>query len=190
MNKLATAIITAILVTACAGPGGGRPDRQEPPEPSPERRAEMTARFLAKWDKNGDNQLTCEDVALERKALFVTLDEDASETLTSGEFRYAKFEDKSFLFHLFSEVDSDKSNDISVSEMQAVKHSQFESIDKDGDCLVNDQEMMLAMRDMLRSERAGRQGGKERQGRGGRGGRGGPGQRPGGLTDTSSRIHQ
>lgn len=185
MNKFSTAIITSLLLTACAGPGGGRPEPQERPEPSPERRAEMTARFLAKWDKNGDDLLTCEDVALERKALFVTLDEDGSETLTSGEFRYAKFEDKSFLFHLFSEVDNDKSGDISVQEMQAVTHSQFEGIDKDGDCLVNEQEIMLAMRNQMRSERAGREGREGREGRGGRGGRGGPGQRPGGWTDTN-----
>lgn len=186
MNKFATAIITSVLIAACAGPGGGRPDRQERPEPSPERRAEMRDRFLTQWDKNSDDQLTCEDIALERKALFITLDEDGSETLTSGEFRYAKFEDKSFLFHLFSEVDTDRSGDISVAEMQAVTHSQFEGMDKDGDCLVNDQEIMLAMRDLIRSERAERQGAERGEGRGGRGGRGGQGRRPGGLTDATT----
>lgn len=187
MTRFITAILTVLLLSACAGSDRGRPDRRERPEPSPEQRAEMLDRFLVKWDKNNDRQLTCEDIALERKALFVLLDEDGDETLSSGEFRYAKFEDKSFMFHLFSEVDNDRSGNVSLTELQAVIHSQFEGMDRDGDCLINEDEMMLALREQMRTERANREGEEGRRGgRGGRGGRQGGG-RPGGLTDALAK---
>ncbi len=180
MKNLAVACMITLVLVACTSRGDRRPER---PEPSPERRAEMQQRFLARWDQNGDGAITCDDVAFERAELFFVLDTNEDEELASSEYRYAKFEDKSFMFHVFSEVDTDTSGAVSLKELQAVTHSQFASIDKDGNCIVSDEEAFSAAREKMREDRTG-EGREAREGRGGGGRRGG--QRPGGLTDTSA----
>lgn len=179
----AFALVSSLCLAACAGPGDRRPER---PAPSPERMAEMQDRFLARWDHDSDGAVTCDDVAFERAELFFILDTNEDEELAASEYRYAKFEDKSFLFHLFSDVDTDQSGTVSSQELRDVSHSQFAALDRDGDCLVSPEEAMIAMRENAREERSG-----EREGRGGKGGRGRGGQRPngqrpGGLTDTAA----
>lgn len=141
----------------------------------------MRARFMDHWDQNGDGQVTCADVNLQRARLFAQLDVDENEELASGEYRYAKFEDKSFLFHLFTDVDTDKSGAVNLEELQSVIHSQFASMDRDGDCFVTNEEAAAAMRERAREVRS------EREGRDGRG-RSGPrpnGRRPSGLTEAA-----
>ena len=178
-SKATTAftLASALFLSACAGGSDRGPKR---PELTPERKAELYERFVRRWDLNADDQVTCVDVKLQRRALFSVLDTDPDEQLTSGEYRYAKFEDKSFLFHLFSDVDTDSSGAISLNELDAVKHSQFESLDKNGDCIVSELEAEAEARERARDGREGR-GGREKSGRGGRGGRGERGgQRPNG----------
>lgn len=175
INK--TAIITllsSLCVVACSGPDDRRPPR---PELTPERKAELHERFVDRWDFDGDGAVTCADVAFQRNQLFTLLDTNTDDMLTSGEYRYAKFEDKNFLFHLFTEVDTDGTGTISRSELNAVTHSQFVSLDKNGDCVVNEQEAEAAARERARENRS--------EQRGGKGGRGGPprGGRPNGITE-------
>jgi len=138
----------------------------------PERLEQIYSRFVERWDYNEDGQATCEDIAVKRSRLFQRLDEDKDGALSSGEYRYAKFEDKSFLFFPYDRVDMDSSTTIDVEEFVAVSHSEFLNIDKDKDCTINRQEAMMAMRETMGSGReGGRPGGR---GKGGKGGRGGP----------------
>ena len=169
-------LILTLSLSACAGRDRG-PER---PVLSPERRAELAERFTRQWDHDRDGVVTCADLAFERAVLFTLLDTDNNEELASAEYRYAKFEDKSFLFHLFDDVDTDHSGAISLQELQNVSHSQFASVDRDGNCIVSEEEAVEAAREQARTRREGgdRQGGRDR----GRGGRGS--QRPNGATNT------
>lgn len=178
-----SAILTASMVGACAGPGGKGPGRGGPgqrpehrPEMTPERKAEMFERFTMRWDHDGDGSVTCADVAFERAQLFARLDADKNDGLASGEYRFAKFEDKSFMFHLFSDVDADRSGEISLDELKSATHSRFNSIDRDGNCIVTPEETAAQAGKRLRGPRPK---GGEKPGPGGRRGRG-----PGGLTET------
>lgn len=162
---VACSLILSLGLIACAGSNDRGSKR---PELSPERKAELYERFVRRWDLNADGQVTCVDVDLQRRALFSVLDKDSDEQLTSGEYRYAKFEDKSFLFHLFSDVDVNSSGAISFEELNGVTHSQFTSLDKNGDCLVSELEAEAEARERARDGREGRGG----RGKGGPGGRG------------------
>lgn len=130
---------------------------------------QIYARFVERWDYNSDGFATCDDVRIQRARLFKLLDEDKDDFLTSREYRYAKFEDKSFLFFPIDRVDSDTSTSVDVEEFVAVPHSEFLNIDQDGNCEISQREAMTAMRDMMAGEREGGRGGKG----GGRGGKGG-----------------
>ena len=180
IKPLSSALILTLTLAACAGRGDREPERRPL---SPEQRTEMIERFTARWDHDGSGAVTCADVAFERASLFTLLDADENEELASAEYRYAKFEDKSFLFHLFDDVDADHSGAISLQELQDVKHSQFASVDRDGNCIVSEEEAVEAMREQIRERRRGE--GRGEQGERGRG-RGRGGQRPGGVTDAAS----
>lgn len=165
-TTIALALISVCLLAGCAN---NRDDRREVPKLSPERKAQLYDRFVRRWDMNADKQVTCEDVNLQRRALFAVLDTDSDQQLTPSEYRYVNFEDKSFLFHPFAEVDTDKSGAIILSELNDVKHSQFVSLDKDGDCAISKIEAEVEARERARDGRARPEGG----GRGERGRRDG-----------------
>jgi hypothetical protein len=149
----------------------------------PARMEQVYTRFVERWDYNEDGMATCDDVAVQRSRLFKRIDDDKDGLLESGEFRYAKFEDKSFLFFPFDRVDADATGGIDVDEFVAVSHSEFLNIDKNHDCTISQREAMMAMRDTM-GEDNGRGGGKGR-GKGGRGkGGGNRGGGMGGLTIT------
>jgi len=173
-NIICQCILALITLSLLAGCANNRDDRRKRPELSPERKAELYERFVRRWDLNADGQVTCVDVNLQRRALFSVLDKNADEKLTSGEYRYAKFEDKSFLFHLFTDVDTNTDGTISLMELDGVTHSQFTSLDKNGDCIVSELEAEAEARERARDGREASGG----RGKGGRGGRGG--QRPNG----------
>lgn len=170
-----------LILAACAGSQKGPGGRGGAPREIPsERKAELMGRFLVRWDHDRDGSVTCDDVAFERGKLFTLLDTDGDDLLVSGEYRYAQFEDKSFMFHLFTDVDADSSGTVSRDELTGVVHSQFAGLDRDGDCFVSEEEMLTAARERMRERR--RQEGGEGRGQGR-----GRGQRPpGGLTDTAS----
>lgn len=184
LNKtVALTLASSLCLAACAGRDDGRPKR---PELTPERKAELYERFTVRWDFNGDGLVSCADVEFQREQLFTLLDTDTDDQLASGEYRYAKFEDKSFLFHLFTDVDTDSSGSISRVELNRVQHSQFASLDKDANCLVDEEEAAIAARERAREARGE---GANREGRNGRGGGRPGGQRRnpgGGVTDTTA----
>ncbi|WP_417460218.1 hypothetical protein [Kordiimonas sp.] len=172
-------VSTALVLTACANRGsdgprgpGGRPDMEMDPAKMEARREEMRTRFLTKWDYNEDGAVTCDDITLSRSRLFRLLDENKDGLLVSGEYRHAKFEDKSFLFYDFLGLDKNGDGGIGVDELIAVPHSQFQSMDDDGDCTISPREMMASMRE---ARMDGGRGGERRGEKGGRGGRGGKG---------------
>ncbi len=175
MTTKNTAVVLA-LTAACllAGCAGNRSDRRERPEPSPERKAEIYQRFLTLQDTNGDGEVTCADIQRERVLLFGLLDADDSKSLIRSEYRYAKFEDKSFLFHAFPDVDTDISGGISLAELSAVSDSQFTAADKDANCIISKEEAVAAAQDHFQSKPGSkkRPDGRSREGR--RGGGSGP----------------
>lgn len=173
-NRFFSSILALTIISVLSACASDRRDKRERPELSSERKAELYERFVRRWDLNADDQVTCVDVNLQRQALFSVLDKDSDTQLTSGEYRYAKFEDKSFLFHLFTDVDVNSSGTISFEELNGVTHSQFTSLDKNGDCLVSELEAEAEARERARD-------GRERPGRKGKDGPGGrPAQRPNG----------
>jgi len=163
----------SLALGACASKGperGARPDRPEiDPEARAERMEQIYRQFVDRWDYNQDGEATCDDIDTQRSRLFRTLDEDKDGELTSGEYRHAKFEDKSFMFFDFLRVDTNASGRVELEELAAVPHSQFLNADKDDDCSISPPEAMAVVRESMMQG-----------GRGGRGGRGG-GRGPGGM---------
>lgn len=164
-------LVSMLCLTACAN---NRGDRRERPEPSPERKTEIYQRFLTLQDINGDGEVTCADVQRERALLFGLLDADGNKNLVSSEYRYAKFEDKSFLFHTFTDVDTDISGGVSLAELSAVSDSQFTAADQDANCIISKEEAVTAAQDHFQGKPGNdkRPDGRSRQG--GRGGKRGP----------------
>lgn len=157
MIRFPVTIALALCITACAS--NRRPER---PELSPERKQGLYERILNKWDINRDQAVTCDDVIAVRKALFSTLDTDNNEVLSPREYRFAQFEDKSFLFYSFDKVNTTDDTDINFTEFSNVPHSEFAGIDRNKDCTVTVDEAAEALRDEFR-ERRGR--GDRRNGR-------------------------
>lgn len=179
-STITLALTAAVLFSACAsnkperrqGPGGRGPGMEMDPSKMEARRTELRERFLAKWDHNKDGTVACDDITLSRSRLFRRLDQDNDGALVSAEYRHAKFEDKAFLFYDFLGTDKNGDGLIDVDELIAVPHSQFQSMDNDGDCTITPPEMMAAMREARigagpdgdQTERKGRGGGKGRKG--------------------------
>jgi len=155
----------AALVSACAS--NEKHDHPEQHQMDPQRMEHIYLQFVERWDYNEDGQATCDDVAVKRSRLFKRLDEDKSGDLTSGEFRYAKFEDKSFMFFPLDRVDTNASATIDVDEFVAVSNSSFLHADKDKNCVISEQEAMIAVREL---RGGGESGDHSKGGRGGSGG--------------------
>jgi len=185
MRKPQTILIlagAAALLSACAQKGPERMARggqQMDPEQRAERMERVYTEFVARWDYNGDGKASCDDINLQRSRLFRLLDEDRDGALTSGEYRHAKFEDKSFMFFDFLRVDADGAGGVDVDELAGVPHSQFLNADKDGNCIINRQEAIAMVREIRMGDGESRSQGRGRGGKG-RGGKGrGPGIRSG-----------
>ena len=152
---LLLALSSALLLTACASK---RPDdRHGPPQGpamDPARMEEMVRLYTERWDYNNDGAATCDDINVARSRLFRLLDEDKDGQLTSGEYRHAKFEDKSFLFFDFLRIDTNGDGAVSVDELVAVPNSQFMAADKDHDCRISPNEAMASMRESRMGDRS------------------------------------
>lgn len=173
---------TAVALGACASKGPGAPGRGGPPpehgammDPTEreEKMEKVYRQFVQRWDYNEDGEATCDDVNTQRSRLFRALDEDGNGELTSGEYRHAKFEDKSFMFFDFMRVDTNASGKVELEELIAVPHSQFLNADKNKDCSISRDEVMASIRETMMQ----RGDGGGNPGRGGRAGRRPPGSR-------------
>lgn len=168
---------SAALLSACAS--NKRPERPEREGRDPGRIEHLYNQFVARWDYNEDGVATCDDIRVKRARLFRLLDEDKDDFLSSREYRYAKFEDKSFLFFPMDRVDSNTSASVDVEEFVAVPHSEFLNMDEDGNCEISQNEAITTMRETMAGQGdgggRGSKGGGGRGGKGGGGGRGGPG---------------
>ncbi len=170
----------AFSLSACAGGPergrpGGPPQTDMNPESHAERVQQVYSQFVSRWDYNQDGEATCDDISVQRSRLFRVLDENKDGKLVSGEYRHAKFEDKSFMFFDFLRVDTNDTGAVELEELVAVPHSQFLNADRDGDCYISPPEAMA----MVRQSQMGA-GGGEGRGPGGRGGQGGRAPRGGG----------
>jgi len=171
MRNSVVFLITILFLAACASKPD-RPPRSEQADRqlNPERIERQYSEYIARWDYNGDGQATCDDIHLLRSRIFRSIDADGDEVLSSGEFRHAKFEDKSFLFFDFTTTDENKSGKIDLDEFIMVTHSEFSGVDQNGDCILSRREALTALRNQNIGQ--GDQGrGQRGRGRGGRGGR-------------------
>ncbi|MFC4347891.1 hypothetical protein ACFO5Q_08555 [Kordiimonas lipolytica] len=150
----------------------GPPQMDMNPEAHAERVEQVYRLYVERWDYNGDGEATCDDINVQRSRLFRMLDQNKDGKLVSGEYRHAKFEDKSFMFFDFLRVDTNGTGAVELEEMEAVPHSQFLNADGDGNCTISPHEAMAMVRHTQMS------GGKDhgpgsKSGRGGRAPRGG-----------------
>lgn len=110
----------------------------------PERAEQIYNRVIREWDENKDGKASCEDVAIRRQALFKIVDADKSGDLWPGEYRLAKFEDRSFHFFEFPKADTDESGRVELREFLAIPPSRFQGFDADSDCLISKEEALRA----------------------------------------------
>jgi len=113
---------------------------------TPEMIANFYDRTLVRWDHNQDGDLTCADIATARIELFNDLDKNSNKLLDPNEYRRAQFEDKSFMFFRFDQLDSNEDRKLSASEFGSVSDSNFRAMDKNEDCTVSPQEAAEFMR--------------------------------------------
>ncbi|WP_417450538.1 hypothetical protein [Kordiimonas sp.] len=150
-TKVSAALLltAAMLLASCASSRSDKQQRhpQIDKDMDPARMEAIVSQYIDRWDYNNDGAATCEDINVSRSRLFRLLDEDKNAVLTSGEYRHAKFEDKSFLFFYFIRIDSNGDGAVSLDEVIAVPHSQFMAVDKNADCSISPQEAMASMRD-------------------------------------------
>lgn len=155
-KHVVTALIIAVTLTACAS----RRKAPERPPLKPEQKQTLYNRLVTRWDFDKDGAVTCNDITVQRRSLFIELDTDNNDLLSVSEYRFARFEDKSYLFYTYQEVDIDKAPGLSFTEFNAVSHSQFVGFDRDKNCTVSIDEASDALRSQLEER-----GPKERPGR-------------------------
>ncbi len=130
----------SLLLTACAR---GGPEKKLPTL-KPEQRERIHKNLIKSWDSNKDGQATCDDVLANRNDLFDQIDANQDNLLRKGEYRLAAFEDKSFVFIDFDAADVDLSGKVDRAEFTIIPNSSFQGIDRDGNCLLDEQESVLA----------------------------------------------
>jgi len=133
-------------------------------DPLPILTAEQTERIITAsyrdFDYNRDKQVTCADVRRLRSDQFDALDKDNSGDLSRGEYRFAKFDDEDFNFQDYVRLDTDENGTLTKNEIMAVVSNRFASLDRDKNCFVSEEEMIMAGRIALdgrrvRGERSG-----------------------------------
>ncbi|MCK0068615.1 MULTISPECIES: hypothetical protein [Kordiimonas] len=146
-NKLFISISTACILLGACSKKDIDPITQIPPA----RAEQIYNRVVREWDENKDGKASCEDVAVRRRALFKVVDADKSGDLWPGEYRLAKFEDRSFHFFEFPKADVDESGRIELDEFIAIPPSRFQGFDADSDCLISKEEALRAEIAAIRS---------------------------------------
>ncbi|UTW56458.1 hypothetical protein [Kordiimonas sp. SCSIO 12610] len=139
MSTLALAS-TALLLSACASKG----PESKLPKLEPAQRAQIHKNLIKSWDTDRNGVATCDDVLQSRNALFDSLDKNNDGLLRKGEYRLAAFEDKSFVFIEFDTADTDVSGRIDRSEFTIIPNRSFQGIDRDANCILDEQEAVLA----------------------------------------------
>ncbi|MFC3053079.1 EF-hand domain-containing protein [Kordiimonas pumila] len=145
MTKRYRLVLVTSLVLAIAACSSNRKGPPKPPPIPPEKAAEMQRRFLDQWDTNNDGLFSCDDITHERRKLFITLDLNQDALLDEQEYRRAQFEDKGFMFFRFEQLDKNANNMLELAEFAAVEDSTFQSMDHNGDCLIDQGEAMAFM---------------------------------------------
>ena len=154
--RLTATILLSLSLVACAT--NKRRERSEMP---PERKQDLYERMITRWDVNHDGAATCADVVAMREELFIRLDTNNDKTLSPQEYRFAQFEDKSFLFYPYDTINTDDTAAISFAEFSAVPHSEFSGMDRDKNCTVSVDEAAESLRNQFRN-RGDREGSRRR----------------------------
>lgn len=155
-----------LILTACTKRG---PERKLPTL-EPEQRLKIHKNLIKSWDTNKDGIATCDDVLENRNILFDQLDTNNDGVLRKGEYRLAAFEDKSFVFIEFDTADTDVSGRVDRAEFTIIPNRRFQGIDRDGNCLLDEDEAVFAA--LTDRSRIGARGDEDKKkGRGRRGGK-------------------
>ena len=158
LRCLLIAGLATVGLNACS-----RKNEEILPVLNPKQENAAYVRFLKNYDIDRDGEITCADGALKRSKTFAELDKDSNGELDAGEYRFAKFQDRAFLYIELSDVDTDQSLTISEPEFTGVPNSEYLALDGDGNCSVSREEIIAAARvemekRLLRGEGLGRRG--------------------------------
>lgn len=153
LHTITLITLSAVSVAAC---GGNRGPRERPPL-SPERVERLNDRFVRQWDINKDGLVTCEDIPARRQQVFDQVNADSDNGLSPAEYRQVAFEDKSFLFYSFEYMDENTDGAISLSEFSRIPQNEFNSADKNKDCMISAEEAAESLRDQFRERGRGRE---------------------------------
>ena len=137
-------VLTLILTTLVLGACTKRRPEQKLPAIEPAERIKIHKNLIKSWDTNNDGSATCDDILETRALLFNQLDANKDGALRKGEYRLAAFEDKSFVFIDFDKADIDLSGQIDRAEFIAIPHRSFQGIDRDSNCLLDEEEAIFA----------------------------------------------
>ncbi len=143
-------VVLSAVLAGCAPRARG----PQPIVPTAEEENRAVDGLLRQFDLNRDGQITCADLESQRRALFAQIDEDQNGTLRRGEYRFAAFEDQSFQFYDFVDVDKNEDGLVDFNEFSAVSNNNYARLDRNRDCLVTRAEMIAASQDFFRAGRA------------------------------------
>jgi hypothetical protein len=133
--------MTTFVISACATKRGQEPKL---PDLKPEQRLQIHKNLIKSWDTNKDGVATCDDILETRASMFKELDTNRDGVLRKGEYRLAAFEDKSFVFIDFDKADTDLSGRVDRMEFIAIPNRSFQGIDRDSNCLLDEEEAIIA----------------------------------------------
>jgi len=97
--------------------------------------------LLAKYDSNGDQVITMDEISHRREKLFGRLDSDADGQVTFAEYQTLDIEKRELLLKArFDKLDLDHDGDVSADEYSSYLGS-FDRFDSDGDGRLTQNEM-------------------------------------------------
>lgn len=143
LSRVALYPLIVLLVPAVLA---GCASKKKAIEFTPEQEKIVIDFLLNRYDVNGDGEIGCVDLQIDRDRVFDGVDRDRSGDLDEGEYRLARFRDESFLFRELSDSDIDENGRLSRAEFRAVTNNSYARLDRNRDCRVDRQELLTVGR--------------------------------------------
>lgn len=182
LSKISIALLSAALLAACGGPGGGRDDRRSSTNSDPSLQhgalvVKPTGLLLVDMDTNRDMETDRAELARAAPALFAQIDTDSGGIVSGIEFAdWAQTAlGTRYPVQGLASFDTDNSLAIEVDEFSAGLNALFATYDKDNNGRITRAELFTQLNIDARSGGRAGQGGGPGGGQGGRPGGGGPG---------------